>query len=737
MKFWAMFVSGAAWLGASAPFAWAAVQVEARGIGWGRTRFDTLWSSEPFVAVTGGGRFTVAQRANGELVAWGLGVSTWQAAPTATGGLSFVELSAGGNHALALRSDNVCVSWGPSPSAQLSNVMRIASGESFGLVLHTSGTISLLTFGSVGDGIPSIPPPPPGLTYIDVGAGDRHALALRSDGSAVAWGWNSTGQTSVPALPPGRRYTQLAGGYYHSVGLVDNGSVQAWGLASMINVPALPSGVTYTKISACSTHSLALRSDGNVVEWPSMGAIPPLPPGVVYVDIATGGLFNNGGHSLALRSDGRLARWGANDYLQVGPPAAPAGVSVAAIDAGQGDTAVARLSNGTLQIWGSGPVQMAIPTPPAGVTYAQHAVGYQHVVALRSNGTLASWGVDTWGGLHSVPSGSNFVEVAAGSEHSLARRSNGTIATWGITATPAPPLPSGVTYVQIDADAFFNVALRSDGAIAAWGGDNLYGEHNPPAAPQGTSYTQVRAAAYHGLALRSDGNVVMWGASGGALGSVPPLPAGTTYVAIAANHTTSAALRSDGVLRVWGESSEGQAIVPALAVGERFAQVSVGAGRIVAVVEQAWTRYCAAKVNSLGCTPAIGAFGSPSASLASGFTVIGSAVRNDKLGLLFYTVNGARTATPFQCGTLCIGSSNLRRAPLQSSGGAPAPADDCSGVHVLDLNAFGAGALGGSPDPGLRQAGSVVRAQWWGRDPGFPPPCSTTLTDALEVTLAP
>jgi len=165
MKFWAVVVFGAAWLGTSSPLARAAVQAEARGIGWGLTRFDSLWSSEHFVDVTGGGRFTVAQRANGELVVWGLGVWNWHAAPTAPGGLSFVELSAGGAHALALRSDNVCVTWSSSPAVQLSNVVRIASGETFGLALHTGGTISLLPFGPVGDGVPFIPAPPTGLTH--------------------------------------------------------------------------------------------------------------------------------------------------------------------------------------------------------------------------------------------------------------------------------------------------------------------------------------------------------------------------------------------------------------------------------------------------------------------------------------------------------------------------------------------------------------------------------------------
>lgn len=145
--------------------------------------------------------------------------------------------------------------------------------------------------------------------------------------------------------------------------------------------------------------------------------------------------------------------------------------------------------------------------------------------------------------------------------------------------------------------------------------------------------------------------------------------------------------------------------------------------------------YCTPKLNSLGCLPAIGYNGISSASSPSGFEIQASLVRNNKSGLLLYSVTGPNSV-PFQGGTLCL-LPPLKRGPGTTSGGNSAPTQDCSGLYSLDMNAFAQGLLGGTPASQLSIAGTSVWCQWWGRDPGFTFPLNTTLSNALSYTVLP
>jgi hypothetical protein len=134
--------------------------------------------------------------------------------------------------------------------------------------------------------------------------------------------------------------------------------------------------------------------------------------------------------------------------------------------------------------------------------------------------------------------------------------------------------------------------------------------------------------------------------------------------------------------------------------------------------------YGTPKVNSLGCTPQIGASGLASVSSAAPFLVTATNVLSHKQGLLFYGT--APTSQPFQGGFKLVASPTVRTA-LQNSGGASG-ANDCTGTYSLDMNARIQSAI----DPNL-VLGAQVYCQYWSRDPAS---ASTTgLTNALAFAI--
>ena len=132
--------------------------------------------------------------------------------------------------------------------------------------------------------------------------------------------------------------------------------------------------------------------------------------------------------------------------------------------------------------------------------------------------------------------------------------------------------------------------------------------------------------------------------------------------------------------------------------------------------------YCVAKLNSLGCVPAIGWEGHPTLSGLDDFAVTAELVLNNQNGLLFYGTGAA--SKPFQGGVLCV-STPLKRTAVQGSGGNPPPSSDCSGTFRYAWTHAQLGKFG---------AGATVYVQYWYRDPQAPG--GSGLSNALAFTVA-
>ncbi len=180
-------------------------------------------------------------------------------------------------------------------------------------------------------------------------------------------------------------------------------------------------------------------------------------------------------------------------------------------------------------------------------------------LALRSDGTVASWGPEL-----APPGLSNITAISAGGGFYLALQTNGTIVAWGRNDHGQTNVPSDLTnVVAISASMTAHaLALRSDGTVTNWG---WYNVANPALATVPASATNVMAIAAgsnHDLVLRRDGTVVAWGANDAFSNFQATVPAGlSNVIAIAAGGQSSIALKSDGSVVSWGYWSSFQPVL--------------------------------------------------------------------------------------------------------------------------------------------------------------------------------
>jgi alpha-tubulin suppressor-like RCC1 family protein len=264
-------------------------------------------------------------------------------------------------------------------------------------------------------------------------------------------------------------------------------------------------------------------------------------------------------HSLAVRVDGTVWAWGMNGEGQLGSGGASGAYSVAPIQvpgindavavAGGWHQSYAIRSNGTLWSWGSAYTGLgsysflAAPTQVLGLSGVESvAAGEASSYAVRSDGTLWSWGFN----------------------------GNGQLGTGSFVSAYSPVQVTALQGVVAVATHFAHaVALKSDGSVWAWGynsngqlGDGTFIDRRAPVQVLGLDHVvQVGASAFGSFALRDDGTVWTWGAdvAGGANHMLPIRISGLNNVeAIAVGGFHLLAREMDGSLWGWGSNFFGQ-----------------------------------------------------------------------------------------------------------------------------------------------------------------------------------
>ncbi|MBD2866543.1 RCC1 domain-containing protein [Paenibacillus oceani] len=448
-------------------------------------------------------------------------------------------------------------------------VVSIASGFLHSLAVRADGSVVAWgrTYGET-----NVPSEAQG-GVIAVSAGYGHSLALTEDGEVVAWGNNNLGQLNVPDEARSG-VVAIAAGDNHSLALKTDGSVIAWGYNywGQSTVPAnAQSGVK--AIAAGTGHSVALKADGTVIVWGNNGDGQTIVPTEAQSGVAA--IASGANHILALKTDGTLVAWGYNYRGQVTVPAG-AQSEVVGVAAGK-NFSMARKADGSVIAWGDNTFgQITIPSSAQNGTVALDG-GSAHVLALMADGSVVAWGLNS-NGQASVPAELSKPVKASGISlgfyHALALKSDGGVVAWGSNDTGQINVPTGAQsdVVAIDAGSEHSLALKSNGSVIAWGEpDN--GKTTVPVAAQ-SGVVSIVAGANHSAALKSDGSVVAWGMNDAGQTDVPTAAqSGVTAIVSEGNHTL--ALKADGSVVGWGYNYFGQASVPTEA---QSGVVSIAAG---------------------------------------------------------------------------------------------------------------------------------------------------------------
>ena len=353
-----------------------------------------------------------------------------------------------------------------------------------------------------------------------------------------------------------------------------SGSVGRLGNLSTTNrstpVTTFAGGTNWKQVSGNDSSTSAIKTDGTLWTWGNGGygqlgnaaiidrstPVTTFAGGTNWKQVS-GGLFN----MAAIKTDGTLWTWGRGNYGQLGNAVTTnastpvttfaGGTNWKQVSSGSGNTAAIK-TDGTLWTWGNGGYgqlgnavttgnrSTPVTTFAGGTNWKQVSCSSAHTAAIKTDGTLWTWGNGGNGrlgnavttGSISTPvttfaGGTNWKQVSCGNEHTAAIKTDGTLWIWGYEyngrlgnltslygnrSTPVTTFAGGTNWKQVDCGEQHTAAIKTDGTLWTWGyggygalGNNATTNRISPGTTfaGGTNWKQVSAGDYHTAAVNA------------------------------------------------------------------------------------------------------------------------------------------------------------------------------------------------------------------------------------------
>jgi len=225
--------------------------------------------------------------------------------------------------------------------------------------------------------------------------------------------------------------------------------------------------------------------------------------------------------------------------------------------------------------------------------------GDSHTTAIATDGSLWTWGSNTFGqlgnfinqSLYTVPTKlpnsatpHSWAQISEGVSHTLAISNTGLLYGWGgnasgqlgdgtVVTRSSPVLISAKSWSKVSAGYSHSVAIDSLGALYAWGdgaigklGDGTTVSKSLPVKIGNSSWTSITASSTHTAAIDTTGALYTWGFNGSyqlgdntTVSKSSPVKIGTSsWSSVSAGSLFTTGITSDGKLWAWGSNVQGQ-----------------------------------------------------------------------------------------------------------------------------------------------------------------------------------